>query len=249
MFEDAFVSENPSLQWIDIKLGQAARSDVPVLLAGERGTGKGMVARAIHRLSGRKDGPFFQIDCSAEPDALVISALFGHEEGAFTGARARRLGKAELAQGGSVFLDEAARLSPDTQKQLMTLLDQGTFERIGGDEVLQADVRVIVATEHDLDALAAAGRFRRDLADLLLRVRIGLPALRERGGDIAGLAAHFMAQMADQLGKAAPSLSADAQAALKAHAWPGNVRELEFKVQRAVAECDGPVVDVGDLAL
>jgi len=249
MFQDAFVGENPSLQWIEKQLGQLAPSEVPVLLVGERGTGKGMVARAIHRLSPRRDGPFFQIDCSAMPDALVISALFGHEERAFTGARARRLGKAELAQGGTIFLDELGDLSPETQKQLMTLLSEGSFERIGGDEVLQSDVRVIVATDQDLEALVAAGRLRRDLADLLLRVRLALPALRQRTDDIADLAAHFMAQMAQQLNKATPKLNNAAQAALRAHAWPGNMRELEYKVQRAVAECEAPVIGAEDIVL
>ena len=233
-FNDAFVGDNPSLGWVQEQLAQAAAANLPVLVWGESGTGKGLVARTIHRLGGRKEAPFVQVSTSEVPEILLESELFGHEEGAFTGARSRKLGKVEVAQGGTVFIDEIGRVSAPLQAKLRRLVEEGSFERVGGTETLQADVRLVAATDRDLSAMVAAGDFRQDLALLLERLEIRLPALRQRPADIPGLAEHFIAQMAVQLQRPAPRLEADVRQDLQAYDWPGNVRELEGRIQRAV---------------
>jgi DNA-binding NtrC family response regulator len=245
----AFVGVNPDLRRIEAQVAQLAPTQVPVLILGETGTGKALVARTIHRLSRRQDAPFLQLDCAAFSDILADSDLFGHEEGAFTGACARRLGKVELARGGSLFLDQVDALEPALQAKLLVLLTEGAFERVGGTETLQADVRVLVATNADLDALVQADRFRSDLALLLQRVALQVPALRERRADIPELAAHFAGQMAEQLNRATPQLSPRAVEALQGYSWPGNVSELELKVQRAVVVCGAGPVGAEHLAL
>ena len=248
-FDDVLVSDNPSLRWVQPMVTQAAATQLPVLISGETGTGKGVVARTIHRLSARKNSPFIQVNCSASPDILVESDLFGHEEGAFTGAHARKPGKIEVARGGTLFLDEIGDLGLSTQAKLLRLLEDYTFERIGGSEMLEADVRVVAATGWNLEELVEAGVFRQDLAYLLLKLPLQLPPLRERREDIPLLATHFMEKMAANLDKAVPGLSPEALRALQDHEWPGNVRELENRVQRAVAICPEPSIRREDIAL
>lgn len=247
-FKDTFIGEHPSLETLEAQIAQIAPSGLPVQVFGESGTGKALVARAIHRASGRK-GSFVQVDCSVEPEVLVDSELFGHEPGAFTGAHARKIGKVEAARGGTLFLDEVVRLSSATQSTLFRLLEAGTYQRLGGDEMLTADVRIITATNRDLAALVADGVLRQDLAYWLQKIAIAVPPLRERPGDIPQLAAHFMAQLAAQLDKETPRLSPESEEALKRYDWPGNVRELQHRVQRAVALATGPEIGPEELAL
>lgn len=249
--KDAFVGENPGLDWVRTQIAQIAPSDLPVLVLGESGTGKGLVARAIHQHSSRtfKGGSFVQIDCSATPEILIESELFGHEQGAFTGAQTRRTGKVEVARGGTLFLDQIDALTPSTQAKLLRLLEEGSFERVGGNEVLASDVRIVAATNRDLEALVEEGAFRRDLAMLLQKLSLTLQPLRERREDIPVLAAHFIAEMAAHLGKETPQLSSELAQVLQRYDWPGNVRELEHRVQRAVAVAAGPSIGREDLAL
>lgn len=244
---DALLGPNPGMRWIEEQVALLAPVDIPVLICGESGTGKALAARTLHRLSKRKDGPFLQIYCGQEHQMLVDSELFGHEEGAFTGARAQRSGKVEL--GGTLFLDEVKALSLDLQAKLYTLLKEGTFQRLGGVEELQADVRIVAATHDDLDVLVQAGRFRGDLALLLKRAMITMPALRERREKIPELAAYFAQQMAKELGKSAPSFSDEALKALQTHDWPGNVNELELRVHRAVVSCGEGSIEAEHIAL
>lgn len=239
---DALLGPHPGLQWIEEQVALLAPVDIPVLICGESGTGKALAARTLHRLSKRKDGPFLQVYCGQENQTLLDSEIFGHEEGAFTGARVQRLGKVELAQGGTLFLDQVKSLSLELQAKLFVLLKGGTFERVGGVEELEADVRIIIADHHDLDALVLAGSFRSDLALLLKRAMITMPSLRERRENIPTLAAYFARQMARQMGKDAPSFSDEALQMLQGHDWPGNISELELRVHRAVVSCgEGPV--------
>ena len=247
-FKETFIGEHPSLEKLGAQIAQVAPSGLPVQVFGESGTGKALVARAIHRASGRK-GSFVQVDCSIEPEVLVDSELFGHEPGSFTGANARKIGKVEAARGGTLFLDEVVRLAPITQSLLFRLLEEGTYQRLGGDEVLTAEVCVITATNRDLDALVAEGVLRQDLAYWLQKIVIPVPPLRERPDDIPQLAAHFMAEMAVHRDKETPRLSPESEAALKRYDWPGNVRELQHRVQRAVALATGPEIGRKELAL
>ena len=247
-FKDTFIGEHPSLEQLAAQIAQVAPSGLPLLVFGESGTGKALIARAVHRASGRK-GSLVAVDCSVEPDVLVDSELFGHEPGAFTGANARKMGKVEAARGGTLFLDEFVRLSSQTQSKLFQLLEEGTYERLGGDEILTADVRVVVASNRDLDALVGEGLLRQDLAFHLQKIVLSVPALRERPDDIPQLAAHFMAEMAAQLNKEIPQLSPESAEALKRYDWPGNVRELQHRVQRAVAVAAGPSLSLADLAM
>ena len=247
-FKDTFISEHPSIERLAAQIAQIAPSDLPVQVFGESGTGKELVARAIHRMSGRK-GPFVSVDCDVEPEVLVDSELFGHEVGAFTGANARKIGKVEAARGGTLFLDEVVKLSPATQSRLYRLLHEGTYERLGGDETLTADVRVVTASNRDLDEMVAEGVLRQGLAYALQRIVLPVPPLRERPDDIPRLAEHFMAQMAAELDKETPRLSPELEEALKRHAWPGNVAELAQRMQRAVAVATGPEIGREDLVL
>ena len=198
-----------------------------MLILGETGTGKGLAAGTVHGLSQRKDGPFIQVNCGAIPEGLVESELFGHEKGAFTSAIVRKLGKVELAAGGTLFLDEIGDLALDAQVKLLQLLEEHTFERVGGTETLTADVRIVAATNRDLQRMVNEGRFREDLYFRLQVFPMRLPPLRERREDIPRLATYFMEQMGTHLHKEVTQLTSDALAALKAYDWPGNVRELE----------------------
>lgn len=228
---------------------RVAGSEVSVLLLGESGTGKTLVARTIHELSLRQDRPFIVIDCGAIPENLLESELFGYEKGAFTGAYGRKLGKFELANGGTVFLEEIGELPASLQIKLLRVLQQGELEHIGGRETIKVDVRVVAATNRDLEQDVKSGRFRQDLYYRLNIITIHLPPLRDRQGDVLMLAGVFLERYASKHRKRISSFSAQAKAALQAYAWPGNVRELEHKVERAVIMCDGERLEAEHLEL
>jgi transcriptional regulator with PAS, ATPase and Fis domain len=209
----------------------AARSNATVLVRGESGTGKELAARAIHELSERRAKPFVAINCAAVPEGLLESELFGHERGAFTGAEARRAGRFELADGGTLFLDEIAELRPPLQAKLLRVLQERSFERLGGTAPVRVDIRVVAATNRDLAAEIAAGRFREDLYYRLAVVDVLLPPLRERREDVLPTAHHLLARLRPA---GAPRLSAEAAGALTLHDWPGNVRELANVLERAL---------------
>jgi two-component system nitrogen regulation response regulator GlnG len=213
-------------------IGRIAGSDVTVLLRGESGTGKELVARAIHHYSRRSGRPFVAVSCAAIPGTLLESEMFGHERGAFTDAKERRLGKFELAHGGTLYLDEIGDMPVDLQTKLLRALQERVIERIGGQEPVRIDVRVLAATNRDLDALMREDRFREDLYYRLNVVSIHLPPLRERRRDIPLLVEHFLAKYAEELGD--HGVAPEALDRLVGHDWPGNVRELENVIQRAM---------------
>ncbi len=228
-------------------IARIAAADSTVYVYGESGTGKELVARAIHRNSRRKDGPFIKLNCGALAETLLESELFGHERGSFTHAHKRKLGRFELADGGTLFLDEIGDISPAIQLKLLRVLQERTFERVGGEETVEVDVRIISATNKDLRAEVEAGRFREDLFYRLHIVPITLPPLRERPSDIAPLARHFVTKLRDRTGSRATDVTQAAIDALKAYPWPGNVRELENAIEQSLVFCDGDVLDALDL--
>jgi PAS domain S-box-containing protein len=219
---------------------QVAPTDSTVLLTGETGTGKEMVARAIHARSRRGEAVLVKVNCAAIPAALIESDLFGHEKGAFTGAVARKIGRFELAHGGTLFLDEIGELPLDLQPKLLRVLQEGEIERLGSTRTIAVDVRVIAATNRDLAAAARAGRFRPDLFYRLNVFPIHLPPLRERQDDIPALVAHFVRKHAAKIGRRIERVPERLMASFRAHAWPGNVRELEHVVERAIIVSEGP---------
>jgi two-component system, NtrC family, response regulator len=219
----------------------------PVLVLGERGTGKELIARAVHHLSPRSGEPFVTINCAAVPESLLESELFGHEEGAFTGATKRKEGKFELADGGTLFLDEIGNMSLDFQAKILRVLEYQRFERVAGAEAIQVDVRVIAATNAELRIAMAEGKFRRDLYDRLAFEVIRLPALRERMDDVPSLAAHFLGRFREEVGIDVDEISAEALDRLAAYDWPGNVRELKNVVERAVYSARGKVITGADI--
>jgi two-component system nitrogen regulation response regulator GlnG len=236
----ALVGRHPTMQEVYKAIGRVAATDVSVLLRGESGTGKEVVARALHHYSRRAGRPFVGISAAAIPATLLESELFGHEKGAFTDAKERRLGKLELAHGGSVFFDEIGDMPPELQVKLLRALQERTFERVGGHELIRMDVRVLAATHRDLEAMMKAGRFREDLFYRLNVVTLSLPALRDRRGDIPLLAEHFLAKYAETLGERV--VAADAMDRLVGYDWPGNVRELENVIQRAMVMASAGVI-------
>jgi DNA-binding NtrC family response regulator len=227
---------------------RAAASEGRVLVTGENGTGKELVARALHMGSRRQGGPFVKLNCAAVPAELIESELFGHERGAFTGAVAARRGKFELADGGTLFLDEVGDMPPAMQAKVLRVLQEGEFERVGGQTTLRTDARVVAASNKDLPAEVAAGRFREDLYYRLAVVIVPTPPLRERRDDVPELAAGFLADACERNGRRTMSLSREAMLALQAHDWPGNVRELRNVVERLAILCDGPVLEPADVA-
>ena len=229
------VGESPAFRASLAQVSALAALDRPVLVVGERGTGKELVAARLTYLSPRWDRPFVKLNCAALAESLLDSELFGHEAGAFTGAARRRLSRFEIADGGTLFLDEIANASLAVQEKILRVIEYGTFERVGGNEVQQVDVRVIAATNVDLPSLADKGRFRSDLLDRLAFDVVTIPPLRERAEDIPLLAEHFARAMARELGREFfPGFTAGALAQLAAHRWPGNVRELKNVAERSV---------------
>lgn len=226
---------------------QVAPSDATVLLSGESGTGKGRLARTIHRMSSRSNRAFVTVNCAAIPESLLESELFGYEKGAFTGATGRKEGRFDLAKGGTLFLDEITEMKPAVQVRLLRVLQDGEYERVGGTATLKTDVRVIAATNRDIEKEVDAGRFRADLYYRLNVVPIRVPPLRERSDDIPLLAQHFLVRFTRKNRKELAGITPEALDALAAWPWPGNVRELENAIERAVVLCRGERVDVGDL--
>ena len=226
---------------------QVAPSRATVLLTGESGTGKGEVARAIHELGVRKDKPFITLHCAALAETLLESELFGHERGAFTGADKRRQGRFEQADGGTLFLDEIGDISQTTQVKLLRFLQERSFERVGSNEAIKVDVRLIAATNRDLAQEVREGRFREDLYYRLNVVHIEMPPLRVRGGDVVVLASHFLRKFSSENRKRLDGFTDAARAKIFAHRWPGNVRELENAIERAVVLCEGASLDAADL--
>ncbi|ABC80464.1 sigma-54-dependent transcriptional regulator [Anaeromyxobacter dehalogenans] len=243
----ALLGDAPAFRAVLEILRQAAPTQATVLLLGESGTGKELAARLVHDLSPRAAGPFVPIHCAAIPETLLESELFGHEKGAFTGAVARKDGRFERAHGGTLFLDEIGEMSPAVQVKLLRFLQDGVLERVGGNEPVRVDVRVVAATNKDLAAEVKAGRFREDLFYRLDVVRVRLPPLRERREDVPLLAMAFLRRMAERNGKPISGFTPGAMAALERYAWPGNVRELQHAIERAVVLTRADVVEVGDL--
>jgi len=228
------IGHSPEMMEIAKLIGQVAASDASILIYGESGTGKELVARSIYKNSLRKDKPFLSVNCAALPDTLLESELFGHEKGAFTGAYARKLGKFEICNGGTILLDEIADMSPLTQSKVLRVLQEQEFERVGGVETIKVDVRVIAATNKSLVNLIKEGKFRVDLFYRLKVVSIYLPPLRERRPDIPLLVDHFIKIYSTETGKMIEGISNEALDGLKKYPWPGNVRELENNIHTAV---------------
>jgi transcriptional regulator with GAF, ATPase, and Fis domain len=239
----SIVGDSPALSHVLGQIAQVAPTDSTVLILGETGTGKELVARAIHEAGGRRDRPLVKLNCAALPRELVESELFGHEKGAFTGALQQRRGRFEAADGGTLFLDEVGELPLEAQAKLLRVLQEREFERVGGNRTFRVDVRIIAATNRDLRAQAKEGRFRDDLFYRLNVFPIVLPALRERREDIPRLVEHFAAKTARKLGRELRGVAPSFVERATAYDWPGNIRELENLVERAMIMSRGPVLD------
>ena len=246
-FENIIAKSAKMQRVIDI-IKVVAKSNATVLITGESGTGKELVARAIHTQSYRRDKPFIAVSCAALPESLLESELFGHEKGAFTGAYAQRKGKFEIADKGTLFLDEIGEMSPNIQVHLLRVLEEKEFTRVGGNEPIKVDVRLITATNKDVKKAIAAGQFREDLYYRLNVVSIELPPLRERGEDVPLLAEYFLRKFARENQKKTAGFSPEANSFLLKYDWPGNVRELENAIERAVILTKNSYVEVEDLA-
>ncbi len=232
-----------------VQVSKVARTETTVLLTGESGTGKEILARAIHRTSGRASGPFVAINAAALPDQLLESELFGYEKGAFTGATAAKPGRVEQAAGGTLFLDEAGEMSPAVQAKLLRLLEEREFQRLGGTKVLKTDARIVAATNRDLKKAIARGGFREDLFYRLSVFEISLPPLRERIDDILPLTEVFLAELGPAIGRPVAGVSKEAKDLLLAYPWPGNVRELKNALERAAILCDGGLITAAHLPI
>lgn len=244
---DNVIGRDPQMRRVYEIVDSVADTRATLLITGESGTGKSLIARAVHRRSSRRNGPFVEVACGALPDTLLESELFGHVAGAFTGATADKPGKFLLANEGTIFLDEIATASPGLQVKLLRVLQDFEFEPVGGQKTYRVDTRVILATNEDLERLVAEGRFRQDLYYRVNVINIELPPLRERVGDIALLAHHFLRQVCEETGKNVQGFSEEALAALQRYRWPGNVRELQNVVERAVLLGKGERVGLEDL--
>jgi two-component system response regulator AtoC len=245
--EEELVGRSPSMLQVFKTIGRVAPTREPVLIAGESGTGKELVANAIHKNSDRAGQPFIKVNSAALSSTLLESELFGHEKGSFTGAVARRTGRFEQAHGGTLFLDEIGELDIDLQAKLLRVLQTGRFERVGGEETLQVDVRVLAATNRDLPARIAEGRFREDLFYRLNVLTIELPPLRQRRDDVPLLAEHILRKLAGKYDWPHLALDPEALAYLNAQPWPGNVRELQNVLARAAILARGRIIGVNDL--
>jgi len=241
------IARHPSMIELLRLAEQVATSRASVLIVGETGTGKELITELIHRASSRADKPLIRLNCAALSETLLESELFGHEKGAFTGAVGRRAGRFEQAHEGTLFLDEVSEIPLSTQVKLLRFLQQRSFERVGGNETVQVDVRVVAATNKNLEQRIADGLFREDLYYRLNVVTLEIPPLRERASDIAELASFFLQRYAEENGRRLDGFTAEALQALSTHSWPGNVRELENAIERAVVLSDGSTVGVGQL--
>jgi len=245
MFEE-IVGSSPALQTVLARVEKVARTDSTVLITGETGTGKELIARAIHRRSSRSGRALIKVNCAALPESLIASELFGHEKGAFTGALQQRIGRFELADGGSIFLDEVGELPAEVQVALLRVLQEGEFERVGGTQTIRTDARLIAATNRDLASAAASGTFRQDLFYRLNVFPIAMPPLRERKDDISMLVEYFATRYAARLGKKLETIDRRTMARLAAYSWPGNVRELQNVIERAAILSEDGVLRVED---
>jgi transcriptional regulator with GAF, ATPase, and Fis domain len=237
MFEE-IVGESAALRAVLVQIAKVAPADSTVLITGETGTGKELVARAIHKRSQRSSRAFVSVNCAALPAPLIASELFGHEKGAFTGALQRRLGRFELAEGGTIFLDEVGELPMETQITLLRVLQEREFERIGGTQTVRVDVRLIAATNRDLHAAIASGAFRRDLFYRLNVIPMAMPALRERAEDIPLLVEYFVDRYARRARKKIRTIEKRTLELMQSYAWPGNIRELQNVIERSVVLCE-----------
>jgi formate hydrogenlyase transcriptional activator len=245
MFEE-IVGSSEGLRQVLAQVSKVAPTDSTVLILGETGTGKELIARAIHNLSKRSTRAFIRVNCAAIPPALVASELFGHEKGSFTGAFQRRLGRFEAADGGTIFLDEVGELPPETQVALLRVLQEREFERVGGSQTVQVDVRVLAATNTDLGAAVAEGTFRQDLFYRLNVFPIRIPALRERVDDISLLVEYLIDRYAQAAGKKFRTIDKGTLELFQTYDWPGNVRELQNVIERAVILSDGETFSVDE---
>jgi transcriptional regulator with GAF, ATPase, and Fis domain len=245
MFEE-IVGESPALQTVLARVTKVAPTDSSVLVTGETGTGKELIARAIHNRSQRAARAFVSVNCAAIPTTLISSELFGHEKGAFTGATQRRLGRFELAEGGTIFLDEVGELPPETQIALLRVLQEREFERIGGNKVIRANVRVIAATNRDLQQLIEEGVFRDDLYYRLNVFPIEMPALRQRREDIPLLVEYFIDRYSTMTGRKIRGIERSTLDRLISYAWPGNIRELQNVIERSLVLCEGETFTVDE---
>ena len=246
---DRIIGRSPVLRAALSRAAKVAPTETTVLITGASGTGKEVVARAIHQASGRAEGPFLAVNCAALPEGLLESELFGHERGAFTGADRQKPGRFELAAGGTLFLDEVAEMTPPVQAKLLRVLQEREFQRVGGTVTLKTDARVIAATNRDLEQAVSTGRLREDLFYRLNVFAVPLPPLRERGDDVLLLADHFVRVLGFRMGKGEAGLSRDAREALLAHRWPGNIRELQNAIERALIVSDGGLITAGELGI
>ncbi len=244
---DAIIGRDARMLQVYELIEAVADTRTTVLITGESGTGKSLTARAIHRLSQRRDGPFIEVCCGALPETLLESELFGHKAGAFTGAVTDRKGKFELADGGTVFLDEIATASPALQVKLLRVLQDMEFEPLGGQETIRVDARVILATNQNLEELVAEGKFRQDLYYRINVINIQLPPLRERRADIPLLAEHFLKKYREETGKVVRGFTPQAMDLLQCYSWPGNIRELENAIERAVVLTRSEYIEPEDL--
>jgi DNA-binding NtrC family response regulator len=245
----ALIGSGPGMRQVFEQMQKVAETDLTVLIRGESGTGKELVAQGIHDLSARARRAFVAVNCAAISRDLVESELFGHEKGAFTGANARRVGRFEAANAGTIFLDEIGDMPLETQAKVLRVLQERTFERVGGEKTISADVRVVAATHRDLEAEVDRGRYRSDLYYRLRVVEIVVPPLRERVSDIPLLVGRFTEQLAARLGREKMPIAATAMARLARHPWPGNVRELRNVVEQAAVLASGARIEEGDLRL
>src|SRR3954453_18788911 len=239
---DAIIGCCPAMLEVFKAIGRVAAQDVPVLVTGESGTGKELVARAIYQHGPRAQAAFLALNCAAIPENLLESELFGHEKGAFTGAARRRIGKFEQCHGGTLFLDEIGDMPPATQSKMLRLLQEQAFERVGGNETVRTDVRLIAATHRDLKAASEEGKFRPDLYYRLGVFTIHLPSLRERGDDLPLLVRHYLRRFNRELGREVREVAPEALERLRRYSWPGNIRELQSVLKQALPQASGPVL-------
>ncbi|MBI4230380.1 MAG: sigma 54-interacting transcriptional regulator [Planctomycetes bacterium] len=240
---EGFLGGSGAMKKIFSLLEKAFPTDAPVLVTGESGTGKELVARALHRNGPTRGGPWVVVHCAALPGGTLESELFGHEKGAFTGAHARRLGRFEMAHGGTIFLDEVGEIPPDTQAKLLRVLDHGEFQRVGGNETIRSRFRLVAATNRDLEVAVRAGTFRQDLFFRLQVLRVHLPPLRERTGDVPLLATHFLDHFCRARSMGMKRLAPGALALLESYPWPGNVREMKNRMESLSLFHEGEQVD------